>query len=80
MCLALPPHTLRVNSVKAVTSFLCVVSVSGGDDDAEPGWVERNDSAQKPLPALVSSHGGCHEAQYYSSEFVALAPTLQHIQ
>ena len=37
MNVSLPPHTSRVNIVKIVASFFCIVaSVSGGVDHAEP--------------------------------------------
>lgn len=48
VCLPLPPHTLRVNIVKAVASFLYIVaSISGGVDDAGPEQAERDDSAHR---------------------------------
>ena len=40
---SLPSHTSRVNLVKAVASFFCLIvaSVSGGVDHAQPERAER---------------------------------------
>lgn len=66
-----PPHTLRVNIVKAVASFLYIVaSISGGVDDAGPEQAERDDSA----------HRGCFLPLWVHTEaairlFVSVVPS-----